>query len=341
MVLSVQYLRAIAVMLVVLSHIIWKNIQINGSTMHWWHDAGTFGVDIFFIISGYIMVFITKNLHQKPHSIRIFLKKRFIRILPLYWFYTLIALAIFIVLPERVNSSGGSTEVLKSFFLLPLKVHEMYLVNVGWTLHFEFIFYIFFSFALVLSRKLGSIAIASVLLFSVFYSIFIPMEGMSYIAYSFLNDIFIEFALGMFLYFLLIKLKKIHWAISLLSLGLGILLFFYLFSGGNIIGSPHVDKGIAAFLICFGLISLEYFWKKRECKLLTMIGNASYSIYLSHPFTLVAVLMVYNKFPNIIPQNELILIVLMLIASLLAGYISYLFIEKRLIAWTKRLFKEP
>ena len=342
MILSIQYLRAIAVILVVLNHIIWKNIQAGGSSMQWWHDAGSFGVDIFFIISGYIMVYITQNMHKKPNSVRVFLKKRFIRIIPLYWFYTLIALSIFILLPERVNSSGGDTEILKSFLLLTLGANEHYLVGPGWTLHDEFLFYIVFSFGLLLNKKVGIITVIAILLFplflTIFFSTFISTEQMSYYVDNFLNKRFVEFAFGMLLYFLLLKFKKIHWTISLLSLATGSMLFYHLYSGGRLIDIYHIEKGVSAFLLCFGVISLEYFWKKRECKFLTLLGNASYSIYLSHPFVLVAVLMANTKFQNIIPQNELVLMALMLIFSLFSGYISYLFIENRLIQWTKKLF---
>jgi len=338
MILSIQYLRAIASILVVLSHIAWKNIQAGGSTMHWWHEAGTFGVDIFFIISGFIMVYITANMHQQAKGVRNFLKKRFIRIIPLYWFYTLIALAIFFLMPEKVNSAGGDTQILKSFFLLPLQSKEDYLVGVGWTLHYEFLFYILFSFGLLLSRKMGDITVSSFLLFSIAYALFIPMQGMSYIFYSFLNVIFIEFLLGMFLYHILRKIPIIHWSISLLSVAVGVFLFSHFFTDHTLIGVHRIDTAISAFLICFGIISLEYVWKAKEFKLLSKIGDASYSIYLLHPFVLVAVVMFNEKLKEVLPQNEYFLIVLMFIVSLISGFISHIWIEKPLIKITKKLF---
>jgi len=338
MILSIQYLRGIAALLVVLSHIAWKNIQAGGDTMHWWHEAGQFGVDIFFIISGFIMVYITQNMHQKPHGVRTFIKKRFVRIVPLYWFYTLIALTIFIVMPERVNSAGGDTQIFKSLFLLPLASSENYLVGVGWTLHYEFIFYILFAFGLLLTRALGNIAVGSVILFSVYYSSFISMEGMGYIAHSFLNDIFIEFALGMLLFHIINNLKRFHISLSLLSIAIGLLQFYYLHTGGSFTGVHHIDTGMSAFLICFGVISLEYFLVKKEIKLLTKLGDASYSLYLLHPFVLVAVVMLNDRFQDSIPQNQTFLIIMMLIASLIGGYISHKYIEKNLIKLTKKLF---
>lgn len=337
MILSIQYLRGVAAILVVLSHIAWKNIQAGGSTIHWWHEAGTFGVDIFFIISGYIMVYITQDMHQKPHAVRTFIKKRFIRIIPLYWFYTLIALAIFIVIPERVNSAGGATDIVKSFLLLPLKSDENYLVGVGWTLHYEFLFYILFSFGLLLNRVVGNIFVISTILFLVLFSILIDVDGATYIFYDFFNDIYIEFALGIFLYFFLLKFKEINPIISILSTIIGIYLFYYLHTGNILTGIHHIDTGTSAFLICFGIVSLEYFWKKRECRLLTTIGNASYSIYLLHPFILVAVVMITNRF-NL---SESSIIIIMFLSSIIGGYLSYIFIEQKLIEITKNIVYRP
>lgn len=335
MVLSIQYLRAIAALLVVFSHSVWKSIQAGDNSLYWWHEAGALGVDIFFIISGYIMVYITQNMHQQPQGIRIFLKKRFIRIVPLYWFYTLIALAIFLIMPDRVNSSGGSTEVLKSFFLLPLDSNEGYLVNVGWTLHYEFIFYILFSFGLLFSRLKGNIFVASFILFSLFFSIFIEPSKLHYVFKSFIHDIFIEFLLGMLLYFILTQIKTTPWYLALLAIFAGISHFYYLHSGGSFTGVIHIDKGISAFLICFGIIGLESVWKKRECKLLTALGNASYSIYLLHPFILVTVVMVNKKLNGYFSTTEVL--ILSIISSLVAGYLSYLYIENNLMKMWKKV----
>jgi len=338
MILSIQYLRGVAALLVVLSHIAWKNIQAGGDTLHWWHEAGQFGVDIFFIISGFIMVYITQNMHQQPDGVKNFIKKRFVRIVPLYWFYTLVALGIFILIPERVNSAEGDTQILKSLFLLPLSSSQNYLVGVGWTLHFEFLFYILFAFGLLFNRFIGNIIVILTILFSVYYASFISMEGMSYIAYSFLNDIFFEFALGMLLFHIVNNLRRFHIGFSFLSIAIGLLEFYYLHTGGSFTGVHHIDTGMSAFLICFGVITLEYFLLKKEIKLLTKIGDSSYSLYLLHPFVLVAVVMVNDKFQDVIPQNQTFLIVMMLVFSLISAYISHLYIEKNLIKLTKRFF---
>jgi peptidoglycan/LPS O-acetylase OafA/YrhL len=335
MILSIQYLRAIAAMLVVFSHIAWKNMQIGGESINWWHTAGSFGVDIFFIISGFIMVFITHNRPMKEKKIETFLKKRFIRIVPLYWFYTLLALVIYLIIPERVNSGGGETEIVKSFFLLPLDKGQVYLLNVAWTLHYEFIFYILFAIGLFFSQKYRYVFVGLMILTSLIYKAFFVDDTTSYIIHSLASDIFFEFAMGMLLFFLIDK-KEFPLVLSLASLIIGIMLFYFIFSGEKITYLYHLYTGVSAFLICFGVVSMERVWRKKEIKFLSKIGDASYTLYLLHPFVLVGTLMVYNKVTHFVPKSETLFIILMFLSAIVVSYVAYIVIEKNLIKITKK-----
>ena len=335
MILSIQYLRAIAAMLVVFIHIAWKNMQTGGESINWWHTAGSFGVDIFFIISGFIMVFITHNRPMREKKIETFLKKRFIRIVPLYWFYTLLALAIYLIMPERVNSGGGETEILKSFFLLPLDKGQVYLLNVAWTLHYEFIFYILFAIGLFFSQKYRYLFVGLMILTSLIYKAFFVDDTTSYIVHSLASDIFFEFAMGMLLFFLIDK-KEFPLVLSLVSLIIGIMLFYFIFSGEKITYLYHLYTGVSAFLICFGVVSMERVWRRKEIKFLSKIGDASYTLYLLHPFVLVGTLMVYNKVTHFVPKSETLFIVLLFVSAIVVSYGAYIFIEKNLIKITKK-----
>jgi len=337
MFLSIQYLRAIAAILVVISHIAWKNMQIGGSSINWWHQAGSFGVDIFFIISGFIMVYITHNRSKKPKMLQSFLKKRFFRIIPLYWFYTLIALIVFIIMPERVNTGGGETEIFKSFFLLPLAKGEVYLVNVAWTLHYELIFYILFAIGLIFSEKYRYIFVSFSILMSILYTAFFRDIETHYIIHSIASDIFFEFAMGMLLFYVINK-RDISLTLSLSSLVLGIFLFYMIFSSQKITTLYHIYTGSSAFLICFSIVSMERIWRRKEIKFLSKIGDFSYTLYLLHPFVLAATLIVYNKTAGLLPKNEAFFILLMLFSSLTISYIAYILVEKNLIKITKRFF---
>ena len=338
MFLSVQYLRAIAAFLVVLSHTAWKSMQIDNMTLSWWHHAGTFGVDIFFIISGFIMTYTSVKLYQQPYGIRTFLKKRFIRIIPLYWFFTLMALSAFLLFPQLVNSSGGETEIFKSFFLLPIRANESYLVSVGWTLEFEFIFYFIFAFGLLFTQFRGNILVFFILVLSFLGAVFIPESMMNYMAYAFINNLFLEFALGMLLYYLIQNLKQMSLFSSIILMVVGLLWFYATFSAYALTDIRAIDSGIPAFLFSFGLISLEPILKKRTSSLLLKLGDSSYSLYLSHPFVLVLVFSLYRKLEHLLPQNELFMNLSMILISLLVGYLVHLFIERTLIVFTKYLF---
>jgi len=329
---SIQYLRAMAAFLVLLSHTVWKSMQIDNITLAWWHDAGTFGVDIFFIISGFIMTHTSQKLHQEPHAIGKFLKKRFIRIIPLYWFFTLIALCAFLLFPQMVNSSGGETEIFKSFFLFPLKESENYLVSVGWTLEFEFIFYFVFSLGLLFSSSIGSMIVFSILTLSFLASVFFSEWITNYLTYALIHNLFFEFALGMLLYFITQNGKTIKNLYHFISIFIAIIWFYATFSGHALSGIRAIDSGVPAFLFSFGIISLEPFWQKRESSLLLNLGDSSYALYLSHPFVLVVVFTVYRKLENIVPQNEFLMNLSMISISLLIGYLVHIWIEKRMFS---------
>ena len=114
MIISVQFLRAIAALFVVISHISLKGLQYNINSFQWFHIGGS-GVDLFFIISGFIMCYTT---HNRNISFTKFIFARCKRILPLYWLVTLLALVVYIVAPSLVNSSGGEKSIFASFTLI-------------------------------------------------------------------------------------------------------------------------------------------------------------------------------------------------------------------------------
>jgi peptidoglycan/LPS O-acetylase OafA/YrhL len=101
---------------------------------------GIWGVDIFFVISGFIMMYVTEN-NQKN-----FLVKRIIRIVPLYWILTLGVFSIAIFYPDLLNNTTANFEhLIKSLFFIPFDKNgsgHFPILFLGWTLNFEVIFYI-------------------------------------------------------------------------------------------------------------------------------------------------------------------------------------------------------
>ncbi|WP_420554959.1 acyltransferase family protein [Neptuniibacter marinus] len=103
------------------------------------------GVELFFVLSGFIMVFIHWKDMGRRDKFLIFFLKRITRIIPLYWFFLVFLMAIYFSIPQlSPENLQNIVYVLKSFFLIPSD--EGFILVVAWTLTYEFVFYAFFSF---------------------------------------------------------------------------------------------------------------------------------------------------------------------------------------------------
>lgn len=85
----------------------------------WPLDFFQSGVDLFFIINGFVMVIVSRGRFQKFAESKRFLFNRVSRIYPTYWLYYFLTLAVVLVQPGMVNSTHGSSSLLMSFLLLP------------------------------------------------------------------------------------------------------------------------------------------------------------------------------------------------------------------------------
>jgi len=111
-----------------------------------------FGVDLFFVISGFVMVTVTRGKFQQSRQAVTFLYHRISRIYPLYWFYSLLVLVVFLLQPSFFNSSQfGQVNILASLLILPQK--HLPLLMVGWTLVHEMYFYLIFFLLLFFPEK--------------------------------------------------------------------------------------------------------------------------------------------------------------------------------------------
>src|SRR5262249_8551603 len=190
---SIQALRAVAALLVFWGH------AINAVTAEVAADFpplyGPFGVDIFFVISGFVMVYSSERLFGRPDAPIKFFARRFVRIVPLYWAAT--AILVWFVVPY-----ASTKAVLGSLLFTPRIPSEAPLLYVGWTLIFEMFFYTVFAIALLAKRRVAVVAGASAFLIA-FTLLFGPAPGLSPhapaasgIAYL-ADSIIIEFLFGM------------------------------------------------------------------------------------------------------------------------------------------------
>ncbi|ALS31805.1 hypothetical protein PTRA_a0448 [Pseudoalteromonas translucida KMM 520] len=318
MFISVQYLRAIAAFMVLLTHSAFK-LKSNGSTLLDWYNIGGYGVDLFFIISGFIMCL---TIEKKRDSFISFMKKRIVRIIPLYWVLTSVAFVVFLLSPSSVNSSGGETSIIASYFLIPTT--SKYLINNGWTLSFEFYFYLIFSLCFVLGsfqKQATSFTLVLLVLIGSLYSFQTPL------LIFLTSPLLLEFVLGIIAFKLIRNYKpSIPTCTFFILLGVaGLIQANSLWRWDTALGSS-LNGGLPMFFIFIGLVFMER--KIKMNKYLYELGMSSYSLYLLHPFTLAFVTIIFKKLELI--HYNLIYLATMLISSLIMGWLCYYYLEMKL-----------
>nr|WP_272210084.1 acyltransferase [Marinicella sp. W31]MDC2875947.1 acyltransferase [Marinicella sp. W31] len=151
--ISIQILRAVAALSVVTGHTINEIHQVGVPYPELPFNFGI-GVDIFFIVSGFVMVLTSGKLVTRPGASLEFMRRRIIRVVPLYWFYTTGMLLALLLFPTQLNHSTTTfQQVACSFLFLPcVSAYGNYqpVLSLGWTLNYEMFFYV-----LLLSRWLG------------------------------------------------------------------------------------------------------------------------------------------------------------------------------------------
>ena len=335
MILSIQYLRGLAALLVLLSHAAWKGSQYAGDPLSWFH-VGASGVDVFFVISGFVMCHTTRNKHGQPFDVARFLGHRFSRIIPLYWSLSTFALLVFLVAPGMVNSGGGHTDILKSYLLIPTE--DKYLIQAGWTLSYELFFYGIFAIGLFMPRAAGHVLTCMVLfgLFALGRVMEAERGPATDALVAFATDaILVNFIYGIALYHLYQRKtlpKRWVWLVLLVAAAWIVAVNQeWLPKEWMLIRMRCFRYGVPAFLLCWGLSGLEDELKRVPSRLASYIGDASYSIYLVHPFALALAAVVLKKIG--LASSGALFVCIITVAAVCAGFVCYELIEKPLLRY--------
>lgn len=272
---NIQALRAVAAYLVVFHHIIDAfNNYITSNDIQ--ISLGARGVDIFFVISGYIMAETTSRGSVTPAG---FLKNRIIRVAPTYWLLTLFA-ALLMASGFKLFGNAFSFDKLIGSLLF---LSEDPIVFVGWTLNYEMFFYLIFSACLLIHSnidlRLYAVTAAIVLLWLVGLTL---GKGGS-LGYL-LDGIVLNFAAGMLL-FKISNAFKLSGKTGLCFMAAG---SFGLIA--NDMAGPDFAFGlinlVSASSIVFGALVMEDDGLSIGSGFAARQGDVSYSTYLTHPFVL-------------------------------------------------------
>ena len=310
MINNIQALRAFAAFNVVLFHIIGTSASYsqNVDYLSYLEGWGSSGVDIFFVISGFVMLHTQFLKRRSPFQ---FLRSRIVRIVPIYWVITLFVLSLYVLFPSlfREMEVTPTWAFSSLFFMSSIFAGKHPIVHVGWTLEWEMFFYVMFAFGLIFRAWRFQAGFVTLAIFLV-----------SILANSFIA---LEFLLGMLVAYIYreFRLDKTQGAV-VFFLGTCVLLL----SISSEIAELEINRvliwGLPSFFIVCGLL----YCPQIKSHYLTYFGDASYSIYLVQMLTIPA----FYKFSSKIfhDWNGDVLAVLCLLSSVTFGCLIYSLIEK-------------
>jgi peptidoglycan/LPS O-acetylase OafA/YrhL len=287
---SVQFLRALAATAVVAFHVQKDLVDKFSSGLPVNLDAGAAGVDLFFVISGFVMVHSSELLFGRTNAPATFMLRRIVRIVPLYWLMTSIMLA-YVVARGFAQSDASPTLALASYFFVPnLRPSGDFgpLYGIGWTLNFEMFFYLVFGVALMAPRATWVVTVVAASLVALIlvgqFTTYLPLP-IAYLA----DPIILEFVYGMMLAMIYragLRLSQsaatILLVAALLEFGwFNIAWFDCAASSSSAFNLPRwITYGVPAAQTVAALTLLD---RKLAFPYFETLGDASYALYLVHP----------------------------------------------------------
>ena len=340
----IQVLRGIACILVALMHItLTFSETYHTSFLGDIFKFGGSGVDIFFVLSGFIITYSNKKYIGNRARIIQFLKKRVIRIFPIYWVIISVFLVLQLLLSSfyRTHFQLSAANILNTYLLLPN--HNM--VNgVSWSLTNELFFYILFTLALVIPKKKYT------LLLLWLYLLFLLLVPATFILCGDNSNRFagllifpmnIEFLLGIIVVLFLERFPK-NWCKPFLIAGIACFIIAAIFyNNGLFLFNNGYDRvlmfGLPSFLIIFSLVKYEVVNNIIINRLFIKLGDASYSIYLLHLPLVAAFFKIAIKLP--ITNNFLLTLLSIALLAIICftGMLIYKKIEQPLIKWLNKM----
>ncbi|MBB3610099.1 acyltransferase [Rhizobium sp. BK602] len=311
---GIQYLRALAALAVVVFH------AAERSDSHF--VIGAAGVDVFFVISGFIMWTMSE---RRPVTPLRFLADRLQRIAPSYWIVTaiMIAGAVAGLFP---NMRLTADHILGSLFFIPVRSPsngEIWPILVqGWTLNFEMFFYVIFAATLLLPRRIQLAGMAAVFFAFVIAGAIIHPQTPLLVTYT--RPIILEFVAGAIL-------GQLWLSGRVPGAGLGLSLILVALAGFTAIQLLRLDFneltcGPLAVALVLGTVSVERSGRLPAIPLLAYLGNGSYSIYLWHTL---AISVVVKLMASMQMPSDVITFIGVISGTLL-GVCAYEIVEKPL-----------
>jgi peptidoglycan/LPS O-acetylase OafA/YrhL len=295
-----QVYRGIAAVLVVMIHLTKMSAErLNQVIFFNLFLVGWSGVDYFFVLSGFIMVYVHRSAIGKKDQLKSFLVKRAVRIYPIYWIITLTVWCLFLVIPGFANNEDLSLgNVIASLLLIPQK--DQPILEVGWTLIYEINFYLLFSIAIWLKPKHSVPLLSAWLLVTILhYRKIVKFPQDFFWLETVFGDMNLELVLGCLAAYIVIKynnnIGKYRWILFGIA-NLGYVIMLGMFAAWGKIGFGRIPTfGVLAALLIIAAASIDLKDSPKIPYLLMFLGEASYSIFLTHVPVISAITKILQK----------------------------------------------
>jgi len=290
---NIQILRAFAALMVLVSHLGTEFVDIaarRGLDISFNPTPWTSGVDLFFVVSGFIMVVTAGNSFGTPGATGRFLSRRIARVVPLYWLLTTAVLAGGLLAPRLLNVPVvDAWHIVASYLFWPAaratgEIRPV--LALGWTLNFEMLFYLLFGLALALPRRWGLAALAGGLLGLVALGQLTQLPGVALPFWA--SPVLLEFLAGMAVGLLYRPALRLGAWPALMMIGAGLVA---LLASGS--AADHRDQipAVLTLLVPAALVvacaaAAPDMARGLAGRAIMAVGDASYSLYLVHPFAI-------------------------------------------------------
>lgn len=346
---TIQMVRAAAALLVVATHgakEVLEHGRTPGATL-WGYvfDRGQFGVDLFFVISGFILTHISRARLSEPGYAQNFMIRRVARVVPVYWFYLTLMVILTFAAPQLKNH--GDTNflyLLASYFFVPMRRPSdgtpEPVLGLGWTLNFEMYFYLAFFLAILFFRPKAIRALLVYLVAAFVIGQLVHPHNLALTTWT--SDLLFEFAFGVLIALAFDSRYRLSRPLAYAMLLGGLVLWLTIglepaYSIPPLHGLPTLRYrgflwGVGAALVVASLAlrdAGEHGTRNPALRALVMVGDVSYSLYLVHLFVMRVVTLAFHPFGRLLGgAYPFVYICVFGVASVAAAFASYRFIER-------------
>jgi exopolysaccharide production protein ExoZ len=299
---NLQMLRALAAFSIVVLHAFHETenlaVSAGGSPVGLPNSNLAFGVDIFFVLSGFIMAHTAASEFGKDGAPLRFFRRRCARVVPLYWLLTTVMLIGATIAPSLLNVPVGSLyHVIASYLFIPdaRGVGEVRpVMALGWTLNYEMLFYVMFSLALMAPIRFGVAWLSALMVMLALSHNFIDPGHAPVLFWT--DPLILEFLFGVYIALIYRAGWRLGAGTALLVSAVGLIGFLRLSTPWDDAALPvFLRSGVPAAVMVLAAALGPSAPNNRLTTALVLLGDASYSLYLVHPFVLRPARAIWSK----------------------------------------------